>query len=129
VRRLALVLSALCLAGLAGAQEVPKESPLFRGLGIAYLILGSADTAQTAYAMGQGGYHEMNPILRPVADKPVALGALKMAVPLTFTYGTAQLWKSPKANDRTSAVVLRVIAVALQGGVVVWNARQLRRHP
>jgi hypothetical protein len=106
----------------APAAPAKKESALFRGLGVAYLTLGSADTAQTAYAMSQGGYREMNPILRPVAGRPVALGTLKMVVPLTFIYGTAQWYQ----KDPQSATAMRVIAVALQGFVVIWNARQLR---
>ena len=105
----------------AGAQE--PESRLFKGLGVAYLVLSGMDAAQTTWAMGHGGFSELNPVMRPLTKYPGALGGVKIALPVFINYGTS---KGYRTNPKT-ALWLRVALVGVQTSVVVWNANQLRR--
>ena len=123
MRRLAAVVVLVLMAGPSLAQTPAAESRLFRGLGIAYLALASADTAQTAYAAGSGRAREVNPLIAPIADHPVALGTVKILVPVYLNWGTSRGYRTRPRM----AVGMRIMLVGVQGFVVAWNARQLHQ--
>jgi hypothetical protein len=100
-----------------------EETPLFRSLGIVYTTLSVIDAAQTSYALGHGGMRELNPIMRPIADKPEILATVKITIPLFVNYGTSQMWKT----DKHSALAMRILFVVIQGAVVAWNIHQLNK--
>jgi hypothetical protein len=121
----ALVLALALVATTAAAQTAPpKESPLFRALGITFMVLNGADVAQTSYMMGTGDFYEMNPIVAPIAHHPVWLATANIAYVQGVNWATAKLY----AKHPRWALVLRIAAVGAQGWCVAWNAVHIRRY-
>lgn len=117
-----LALGAWLLSSItAGAQERPPVG--FSALGWASYGLAGADVATTMWAVGHGAGEEANPALGPLADHPVAFGAVRLGGSVLVNEWTGHLYKTrPK-----TAIGLRIAFVALQAGVVAWNAKQVRQ--
>lgn len=119
-----LALLALLVAPPVVAQEPAPESPLFRGLGRAFLVLDAVDLAQTAYMGATGDFTERNPLLRPVFDKPGLLALTKVGYAWLMHWLTAKVYPDhPKL-----ALVVRIALVASYGAVVALNARELHQY-
>lgn len=86
-----------------------------------YVSLAAADLAQTSRCLGAGTCLELNPVLRPIAHQPVLLGAVKAGL----TLATVRVCTRYPARSRARYGCLTG-AVALQAGVVAWNAYALR---
>jgi hypothetical protein len=105
----------VCL--LVSSQVQAKPSVLFRVLGVGYLVTSVVDATQT---VSMADRRELNPVMRPIADSPVALGAVKVLVPLGFNAWTERI----RGQHPRLALGLRVMAVSVQTAVVIRASRQ-----
>lgn len=90
-------------------------------LTVAVAGLAAADVAQTSRCLGAGTCREANPIMAPMAGRPVLFGLVKGALAASLV---AHCRKAPARSPRRYGCF--VGAVAVQAGIVAWNARALR---
>ena len=86
-------------------------------------FLQGFDAYLTVSALKRGA-KEVNPILRPVSDHPVALIAVKAGLTAASFVGAERLWKE---NHRASAVALMVVSNAMMVVVAAHNNAVLQR--
>lgn len=115
MRRLLLASLVLMLAAPVVAQD--KPSVLFSALGVGGLVVNAIDYQQTMRGTGP----EQNALLRPIADSPVALGVVKIGVPLAFNAWTERLRRN---GHPRLAWGLRVAMIVGPGAAVIRASRQ-----
>jgi hypothetical protein len=112
----ALVLFVLC-AVPAQAQE-RQDRALDWSIG-ALTIAATADATTSMALLSQPGFREGNPLLKPFQDSPVAFGIAKGAYTAGLIYAIRGLHKThPRA-----AVIVAIVATAIEAGLVASNAR------
>lgn len=83
------------------------------------------DLAVTEYAIGAGVLREANPILAPLAHRPVEMAIAKGTMAVGVSYALVKLkQRHPKAAFWTA-----VVLAGVQAGVTWHNARALRERP
>jgi len=103
-------------------QATPPDRPA-AWLTIAYGGLVGADVSMTMHCIGAGRCVEANPLLRPLPDHPAWFGMAKAALNTGLMVAA---WRLTEPHSWQRYLVMGTL-VAVQGLVVVWNARQLRR--
>ena len=83
----------------------------------------SYDTYVTLSAVNAGAT-ELNPVLKPFTNHPVAFIAVKAGLTAASIAVAEQMWKD---NHRARAVVLMLLGNAMMVGVTAHNAAVLRR--
>jgi hypothetical protein len=114
----------LCL--LLCAQPVTAQSLLSRATDIAlaaHAVGQAADTATTLYGVHTGKARELNPLLHPLVDTPVAFVAVKATVTVAVTVVLRRLKRRHPRLVAAAAVVL----AATYTGVVIWNLKELSK--
>ena len=111
---------AIALVFILTASIASSQSLTFKLLGSAYTVLNTVDAVQTAALKDRV---ELNPIMRSIANKPLALGIVKAAAPLAFNKYTELLRKNGHSK---LAWTLRIAAVGVQTAVVTRAAIQMR---
>jgi len=106
--------------GLVEAQRPDRPAAW---LTITYGGLVGADIGVTAECIGRGVCREANPLLRGLVDRPGWFGFSKAALNTGLMVAAWRLTR-PHSWQRYAAMGALVV---VQGLVVAWNARQLRR--
>lgn len=76
---------------------------------LAIAALSGADIGLSMAAVSGGGYVEVNPLLRPLQERPAVFGAVKAGVTAVAVTG---VWKATKHKPRARlAALLGMIAV------------------
>ena len=115
----ALVLS---LPTSAFAQEKKESDTKFHVAIGTVLVLQGMDLASTTACLQRGACREANPLMRSLADRPFAFGAVKMGLVAAEQIALWQLHrKHPKAAWWTA-----VALGAISGVVVIQNARAMK---
>lgn len=91
-----------------------KNDPWYRAMQITYVSLNAADYVLTLSAISKGAY-EVNPLARPIIDRPVLLAAIKG----TVTGGTLFLTEKWLYKDSPKLAKGVLIGLNLAYGVVV----------
>lgn len=116
--RVAALVGVLLVASVASGQERPKESKLFRSLGLSHYFVTSLDVAQTARFMERERHYEGNPLARPFAGRPETLLPIALGATVGTNWATSRIYRRhPKL-----ATALRLIVVGVHVGVVTRNA-------
>jgi hypothetical protein len=87
-------------------------------LHVSFAALQGLDVYSTIHAVGQGG-REANPVLQGVANKPMALVAIKTGMTAAIIYATDRIWRK---KPRT-ALTLMIVQNAAYMIVVAHNYR------
>ena len=90
-----------------------------------YLTAAYADTAQTAFCLGQQTCREVNPLARHAMDRWGVVPALTLKGAINT--GVAAVLLHDHARHPKRAFWLAVLAASVQSVVVVHNARAMRR--
>jgi hypothetical protein len=115
-------------AALASGSEawLQREAPASTGRGVlvplyaSFAALQMLDAHSTLRAVRAGGV-EQNPMLRGIADKPVAMVALKAGVAAS----TIALAEKVRSRSRVGAIVLMAALNSTYAAVVVHNYRTI----
>lgn len=87
------------------------------------MVSGATALSITSYAMGAGGFEEANPLLKPLADDPVALAVVKTSVQVAVGWLILhEHHKSPKAY-----LVAALVMCAINTADAVHDARVIRQ--
>jgi hypothetical protein len=116
-----LVIVGLTLPSIGHAEE--RGARITHGLIGAYIAGAGADLSTTQRCLGAGTCHELNPALKPLENKPVLFGTVKMAVAAAIA---AVLIKNHEQHPK----VVRWIAGTLAASsvyIAVRNTRTARR--
>ena len=117
----ALLLTLLVLWPAAAQAQGADGWPTHVAIG-AYMTLQGIDNSVTMYLVGARLAREVNPILAPFMNRPIAFGAVKMGTAAATSYLLLRMHrKHPKR-----AFWLAAAGSGLYLGVVVHNARALR---
>jgi hypothetical protein len=104
----------------------PEQHPtLFHALIAGGIALQGADAMQTAYVIGTGRGHEVNPVLQPFSAHPAAFGAVKLGIAAASSWAIVKAHQSPKY--RWIAVALLAEEYAVETYCIVHNQRVLRQ--
>jgi uncharacterized protein DUF5658 len=131
----AMLLGAFCVtAGLASAQEEappvvslhvellkpppPSRPPMLMALYVGEVALQTFDGYSTIAGVRQG-HREINPLIGPFADRPVAFWTVKALSTATSIVLTERLWRR---QHRKEAVVLMIITDGMMTAVGARNA-------
>jgi hypothetical protein len=110
----------LLLAFLLASPTASGQERLLKGLAVANLALAGADLASTTDALARNPHaYEANPLLRPLATTPWALGAVKMGGEAALT---TWLYSQRKAHPTAVAICLTAL-IATKTTVVILNTR------
>lgn len=101
------------------------HADLFHALIAGGIALQGADAMQTAYVIGAGLGHEVNPVLQPFSDHPAAFGAVKLGIAALSSWAIVKSHQSPKY--RWVAVAMLIEEYAVETYCVVHNESVLRR--
>jgi hypothetical protein len=114
----------LCMPLSVSAQE-KKDGPdwLMRSGYVALGAVSFADLELTGRCLATTGCRESNPIYKPLAGTPGAVGMLNGAISTSVGVASFALHKKGK---RKAAKVIVWTWAAVRAGVVVYNVRQLR---
>lgn len=86
------------------------------------IFLHSCDTYLTLSALNAGA-SEVNPVLKPFTNHPVAFIAVKAGLTAASIAGAEQMWKD---NHRGRAVALMLLTNAMMVGIAAHNAAVLQ---
>jgi len=106
---------------VALAQPPQIETRVFKLSISATAILQGADIAETMYLLGRypGGFHEGNPLFRPLVTNPTGMAVVKMGTMVGVDWMLIKLHKKhPKATMWVSLAWTGISAFA-----VIHNAR------
>lgn len=103
-----------------GRPQRPWPLPALYGSSV---FLQSYDASLTLSALKKGAT-EVNPILRPFSDDPVAFIAVKAGLTAASFVGAERLWKD---NHRASAVAFMVLSNAMMVVITAHNNAVLQR--
>ena len=109
----------LLLWPLSVQAQDTRPDPLAVTLTISAGALAGADLAMTMRCVGAGTCCEQGPLLKPLADHPVAFGAVKAGA-MTAMLLAVYHWTRPHTRERYAGLAL---IVASQAVIVALNAR------
>ncbi len=110
------------LVSKAFGQERPHDTPMKVTIAT-YAGLATVDLLQTTPCVRSGACRERNAVLKPVAGSYAGMAAAKAAGVTVFS---TVAWKLRKEHPKVAWTMLGTVT-ALQGAVVVYNARQVHR--
>ena len=90
------------------------------------VALQGADAVQTAYVLGSGGAHEMNPVLQPFSQQPAAFGAMKLGLTALSTWGLVKLHAQPGRKARWITIAILAEEYLVETWCIAHNQRVLR---
>jgi hypothetical protein len=125
---IATVLAALLIATPAAAQTsndaaTRDDTSLHIALG-AFGAAQGADLATTMYALGRGGFREVNPVFRPLSDHPALAGATKMGVAVATQF----LLMKVHATHPRLAFWLSTVGAGAYSAIAIHNAVLIQRQ-
>ena len=86
-------------------------------------FLHACDTYLSLSALNAGA-SELNPVLKPFTNQPLAFIAMKAGLTAASIAGAEQMWKH---DHRAKAVVLMMLTNAMMVGITAHNAEVLQR--
>jgi len=90
------------------------------------VALQGSDAMQTAYVLGNGGGHELNPVLQPFSSHPAAFGAMKLGLVAVSTWGLVKLHAQPGKRARWITIAILAEEYAIETWCITHNERVLR---
>lgn len=103
---------------VATAQEPPARTRFNLALG-ASIVAGGADLGTSTYRLGQGGFTELNPLLKPFEDQPALFGTLKTSLHVGLAFFYHWLY----ARHPRAAEISAWTSAAVFSGLAIRNAR------
>ena len=116
-----LLLNALVFCTAAHAEEA---TPGYRFALAGAVTAHGLDLASSAHAIGAGKAQELNPVLAPFSDKPLAFAAVKMGLASVGLLATDALRRN---GHPKWAMALALIQTAVFTYVAIRNERLVRR--